>query len=69
MKTSLVWFNWQEVRYQAPAYECSWCGFAWTDSAKENAEIAAMRAAGYRVDDQGTVFAPEDTPLANELAP
>jgi hypothetical protein len=48
-------FNWCEVEYEAPVRTCGDCTMSWSDYEKEDAEIAAIRAAGYKVDDKGNV--------------
>lgn len=49
-------FKWcDHVKYTAPVRRCE-CGFSWCDSEKEDAEVAAIKAAGYSVDERGRVF-------------
>jgi hypothetical protein len=61
--TVMETFNWVKVVYQAPVRKCPRCKFSWTDFEKEDAEIAAIRAAGYFVDEKGNVRLTDDTKL------
>ncbi len=56
VETAIFDFNWMEVEYEAPVRHCLNCGLNWADSEKEDAEMAAIKAAGYHVTDKGTVY-------------
>lgn len=52
VSTTIQTFQWQDVSYSAPVRHCAACDFSWCDSEAEDAQLAAIRAAGYMVDDQ-----------------